>query len=158
MDVSLAGSGAGSWWPWEPISNMPAITEEVGIGKYINVLFILIKTGKYFNVVTAEQLLGCAGKTAFWWRTATIYSIWEQSGMYMQEAKLHSYRLVLWSSDIVLHILALFVWFVGSLLPCSRPLLLLLKMEHKFESRSLSELEVPAVTKEGRKSMLLVAM
>lgn len=43
---------------------MLAITGE--IGKYIDVLFILIKTGKYFSVVTAEQLLGCADKTAFW--------------------------------------------------------------------------------------------
>lgn len=60
------------------------------------------------------------------------------------------------SSDTVLHTLALFGWFVGSLLSCCRPLLL--KMEHKFESKSLFELEVPAVTKEGRKSMLLMAM
>lgn len=65
------------------------------------------------------------------------------------------------SSDTVLHTLPVLVWFVGSLLSCnkrySRPLLLLLKMEHKLQSKSLSELEVAAVTKEGRKSMLLVA-
>lgn len=66
------------------------------------------------------------------------------------------------SSDTVLHTLPLLVWFVGSLLSCnksySRPLLLLLKMEHKFQSKSLSELEVAAVTKEGRKSVLLVVV
>lgn len=66
IDVSLAGNGAGSQCTWQPISNVPTMTGEVGIGKCIDVLFILIKTGKYFSVVTAEQLLDCAGKTAFW--------------------------------------------------------------------------------------------
>lgn len=44
MDMSLAGGGAGSWCTWEPISNMPALTGEVGsilINEYINVLFSL---------------------------------------------------------------------------------------------------------------------
>lgn len=52
---------------------MPTIPgQEVGIGECVSVLFILINTGKFLSVVTAEQLHGCADKTAFWGRIATI--------------------------------------------------------------------------------------
>lgn len=46
--------------------------QEVGFGEYVSVLFILTKAGKFLSVVTAEQLHGCADKTAFWGRIATI--------------------------------------------------------------------------------------
>lgn len=64
-------------------------------------------------------------------------------------------------SGTLLHILPMLVWFVGSSLSLikshSRPLFWSLKMEHKFETKMLSEFQVPAVTKEGRKSMMPVA-
>lgn len=64
-------------------------------------------------------------------------------------------------SGTLLHTLPMFVWFFGSLLSLdksySRPLLLSLKMEQNFETKKLSGLQVPAVIKEGRKSMLPVA-
>lgn len=60
----------------------------------------------------------------------------------------------------MLHTLPTFVWLVDSLLSpnknYSRPLLLPLEMEHKFETRSLPGFQVVAVTEEGRKSVLPV--
>ena len=51
----------------------PAVPgQEARIGEDIDVLFILIKTGKFLSVVTAEQLCGCVDKTAHWGRIATI--------------------------------------------------------------------------------------
>lgn len=59
--------------PGGPRQHTPAIPgQEVGIGECVSVLLILIKSGKFLRVVTAEQLHGCAGKTAFWGRVATI--------------------------------------------------------------------------------------
>lgn len=59
--------------PGEPHQHMPTIPgQEAGIGECVSVLFILIKTGKFLSIVTAEQLHGCADKTAFWGRIAAI--------------------------------------------------------------------------------------
>ena len=151
---------------------MPTIPgQEVGICECVSVLFILIKTGQIFSIVTAEQLCGCADKTALWGRIATTKAF-ESTSDSISTKQNSSYRLdhtcdakILPGRTVypgtLLHTLPMFVSFVGSLLSldksCSRPLFLSLKMEHKFETKTLSGFQVPAVTKEGRKSMLPVA-
>lgn len=65
MDVSLAGGRAGSWCTWQPISYMPAITEEVGIGKYTNSYLSLLKLENILVLLLLNSFLAMQVRLPF---------------------------------------------------------------------------------------------